>query len=65
MNRLDRIERHLKKLDERATQTESEVKEIRAAIDSMVDPVLDGANLRASISEIDQRITLIEEKLAA
>jgi chromosome segregation ATPase len=65
VNRLDSIERHLKSLDERAKLTESEVKDIRGVINSLVDPVLSGSDLRASISEIDQRITNIEEKLAA
>lgn len=65
VNRLDGLERYLQSLDERAIQTESEVKDIRGVIHSLVDPVLSGSDLRASISEIDQRITNIEEKLAA
>ena len=65
LNRLDRMEILLKSLDERATQTESEIKDIRAVIHSLVDPVLIGSDLRSTISEIDQRLTNIEEKLAA
>jgi len=62
-HRLDAVDRRLNGLDERMANLESEVTEIRKTIDSLIDPVLDGKTLWASIRHIEERIARLEEKV--
>jgi predicted nucleic acid-binding Zn-ribbon protein len=65
MNRIDRVNRRLKRLDKRTVQIDTEIKEIRAAINVLIDPVLDEKVVWPSIGQIEERITRLEEKLSS
>ncbi len=64
MNRIDTVDRRLNVLDDRTAQMDSEVKEIRKTIDSLIDPILDGKALSANIRQVEERIARLEEKVS-
>ncbi len=64
MNRIDTVDRRLNVLDERTAQMDSEVKEIRKTIDSLIDPILDGKALSANMRHVEERIARLEEKVS-
>ncbi len=63
-NRLDTIERRLRTglLDD---ERKTEVIDIHAAVNSLIDPILDDENVLENLGNINRRILQIEEKLAA
>jgi len=64
LNRLNVVEIQLRSLNEETNGVKSEIKQIREAIHSFIDPILIGWDLRENISEIQRRVTEIEQKLA-
>lgn len=63
MNRLDVVEAQLRSINDESAEMKSEIGEIRSLIDSLIDPVRIGWDLRENIREIEQRVTDIERKL--
>jgi len=64
LNRVDDVDRGLKRLDERTVEMESEVNEVRRIVMSLIDPILDGKTLWANISHIEERLARLEEKIS-
>ena len=63
MNRLDGVETKLGAIYEESLEMKSDIREIRSIIDSLIDPVRIGWDLRENIREIERRVTEIEQKL--
>ena len=63
-NRLGRIDRRLSKEPSGSEIKKAEVRRLRDAVDSLVDPILDDENLLDTLGEINREITQIEEQLA-
>ncbi len=64
LNRLDVVEIHLRSLKDEANTVKSEIKEIREAIHSLIDPIRIGFDLQENLAEIERRVTGIEQKIA-
>ena len=63
MNRLDVVEIQQRALGVEMSGMKAEIKEIRDAIYSFIDPVRTGWDLRENISLIERRVSDIERKL--
>lgn len=64
-NRLTVVELRSRSLDIEANYLASEIKDIRGNIDSLIDPILLGEDVQATLNEIDGRVVKVEEKLSA
>lgn len=57
--------RRMNDFDGRIKQMDSNVKEIRETINVLIDPILDGKPVWPSVSQIEERIARLEEKLSS
>lgn len=64
LNRLNVVEIQLRSLNEETNSVKQEIKEIREAIHSFIDPIQIGWDLRENLSEMERRLSDIEKKLA-
>lgn len=64
LNRLNVVEIQIRALTDETTAAKLEVKELREAVHSFIDPIQIGWDLRENISEVERRVTDIEKKLA-
>jgi chromosome segregation ATPase len=63
LNRLNVVEIQLRSVSDEVSGVNLEIKEVREAIHSFIDPIQIGWDLRENISAIEQRISDIERKL--
>jgi chromosome segregation ATPase len=63
LNRVDDVDRNLNKLGERTVEMDSEMKELKKTIMSLIDPILDGKTLWANIGHVEERLARLEEKV--
>lgn len=63
LNRLNRIEIQLRAQADETTSIKLEIKDVRKAVHSLIDPIQIGWDLRENLRDIEQRITSIEQKL--
>ena len=64
LNRLNAVEIQLRALSDETNRTNLEIKEVRTAIHSFIDPIQIGWDLRENLGEIERRVTDIEQKLS-
>src|SRR5688572_19078535 len=64
LNRLNVVEIHLRSLGDETNGMKLEIKEVRAAVHSFIDPIQIGWDLRENLVEVERRVTNIEQKLA-
>jgi len=64
-NRLQVAEIRLRQTGQEASPVRSDIQDIRLSVNSLLDPILTGIDMRTKLAEIDSSIQRIEEELTA
>lgn len=65
LNRLQVVEIRTRQIGQEASPVRSDIMDIRLGVNSLLDPILTGIDVRAKLAEIDSSIQRIEEELTA